>query len=170
MTAVTRALVLNATYEPLAVVTARRAVVLVVGERADLLHHTGAALRSEHLSIPEPSVVILRSVVRVPFQRHAALNRRSVFARDGYRCQYCAGPAEGIDHVVPRSRGGQHSWDNVVAACRRCNTEKRDRYLHETSMRLRHHPSTPRGLSWVHVMVGSVPVDWEPYLRTAVSV
>jgi hypothetical protein len=84
--------------------------------------------------------------------------------RDGGTCQYCGTRADSIDHVVPRSRGGTHTWDNVVAACRTCNVRKRDRLLHETSMRLRRHPSAPRGPSWSIMATGSVPGDWQPYL------
>src|SRR5215208_5618312 len=138
------ALVLNATYEPLGVVSARRAVVLVLGDKADVLHASGDEMHSEHLSVPVPSVIRLRYFVKVPFARRAALNRRAVFARDGSRCQYCTAPAESIDHVVPRSRGGEHTWENVVAACRPCNARKRDRLLSETTMRLRRMPRAPR--------------------------
>ena len=159
-----RSLVLNATYEPLCVVSDRRAVVLVLSDKADLVHDTGESLHSEHLTVAIPSVVRLRSFVRVPFQRRAAISRRGVFVRDGGECQYCGNRAESIDHVVPRSRGGEHVWENVVAACRRCNTSKRDRYLHETGMRLLREPSAPRHLSWVTVAVGQVPELWEPYL------
>lgn len=163
------ALVLNATYEPLCVVSSRRAVVLVLGEKAELLHESGARMHSARLAIDVPSVVRLRTYVRVPVRRRAPLNRRAVFARDGGRCQYCAGPAESIDHVVPRSRGGQHVWENVVAACRPCNTRKRDRLLSETPMTLRRHPAVPRELTWIAVAAGSVPTAWEPYLQTALS-
>jgi 5-methylcytosine-specific restriction endonuclease McrA len=162
-----RALVLNASYEPLCVVTARRAVVLVLDEKAELVHGTGADLHSERLTIPVPSVIRLRYYVKVPFQRRSALNRRAVMARDGHRCQYCGGHADSIDHVVPRSRGGEHIWENVVAACRGCNTTKRDRLLGETSMSLRRRPSVPRELTWVIVAVGRVPEDWAPYLQPA---
>jgi 5-methylcytosine-specific restriction endonuclease McrA len=163
------ALVLNATYEPLGVVSARRAVVLVLGDKADLLHASGDEVHSERLTVPVPSVIRLRYVVKVPFVRRAALNRRAIFARDGARCQYCTAPAEGIDHVVPRSRGGEHVWENVVAACRPCNTAKRDRLLSETSMTLRRRPTAPRALTWISVAVGSVPTHWEPYLQPALS-
>src|SRR3954468_18034295 len=164
-----RALVLNTTYEPLCVVSARRAVVLVLNEKADLVSQTGEAMHSERLTISIPSVIRLRSFVRVPYRRRSALNRRAVFARDGSRCQYCAAPAESIDHVVPRSRGGQHVWENVVAACRACNTRKRDRMLADTSMTLRRRPVAPRELSWITVAVGHVPDDWEPYIQPALS-
>ena len=164
-----RALVLNASYEPLCVVTARRAVVLVLMEKADVLHDTGAEMHSERVSVPIPSVIRLRYYVKVPYRRRAPLNRRAVFARDDHRCQYCGATAESIDHVVPRARGGQHVWENVVAACRPCNARKRDRLLEETTMALRRRPSVPRELTWVVVAVGTVPTHWEPYLQPALS-
>ncbi|MBV6508763.1 MAG: hypothetical protein JJLCMIEE_01829 [Acidimicrobiales bacterium] len=158
------ALVLNASQEPLSVVPTRRALLLVLADKADVLHHNGEVVRSERLTIHMPSVVRLRYYVRVPFRRGAALNRRTVFLRDRHTCQYCGSTAESIDHVVPRSRGGSHSWDNVVAACRRCNTRKRDRLLVEAGMRLHRTPREPDRLSWVSASVGSVPTHWEPYL------
>lgn len=159
-----RALVLNVTHEPLSIVPVRRAVVLLLDGKADLVHDTGAALRAERLQVPEPSVIRLRSFVRVPFRRRAPLTRRSVFLRDGHACQYCGKRAESIDHVVPRSRGGRHVWENVVASCSRCNTAKRDRLLEDTGMRLRRPPAAPRHLSWVAVAVGHVPDAWAPYV------
>jgi 5-methylcytosine-specific restriction endonuclease McrA len=162
-----RSLVLNATYEPLGVVSARRAVVLVLADKAEIIHHNGAEFRSERLTVPTPSVIRLRYFVRVPYQRRAPLSRRGVFVRDGGHCQYCGKKAESIDHVVPRSRGGEHTWENVVAACARCNSFKRDRLLEETQMRLRHRPEAPRHLSWVVVSVETMPEDWERYLGPA---
>jgi 5-methylcytosine-specific restriction endonuclease McrA len=160
----TRALVLNATFEPLSVVSARRATVLVLGDKADLVAPSGRCLRSERLAVEVPSVVRLRTFVRVPFGRRAALNRRSVFARDGHRCQYCGAAAESIDHVVPRAKGGPHTWENVVAACRPCNVRKRDRLLHDTGMSLRSTPRAPSGHAWITVSVPAVPDTWHPYL------
>lgn len=162
-----RALVLNATYEPLAVVSDRRAVVLVLDRKADPVHDSGSRVRSAQMEVPVPSVVRLRRFVRVPYRWQAPLNRRLVFARDKHRCQYCGKTADSIDHVVPRSRGGEHSWDNVVAACRSCNTAKRDRMLHETTMRLHRSPAMPRGLAWLALTAGPVPEAWAPYLQLA---
>ncbi len=159
-----RALVLNASYEPLSVVSARRATVLMLSDKADLVSPSGQCFHSEHLAVEVPSVVRLRRFVKVPFGRRAALNRRAVFARDGGRCQYCGDNADSIDHVVPRAKGGPHTWENVVAACRPCNVTKRDRLLHETTMALRTTPRAPSGYAWIVVTVGSVPEDWEPYL------
>src|SRR5580765_1226997 len=110
------ALVLNATYEPLSVVPARRAACLVLAEKADIIHDDGTVLRSARLSIAAPTVIRLRYVVKVPYHRRTALSRRAVFARDDHRCQYCGATADSIDHVLPRSRGGEHAWVNVVAA------------------------------------------------------
>lgn len=159
-----RALVLNATYEPLGVVSSRRAVVLLLSQKADLVHASGDQLRSERLSIDVPSVIRLRQFVRVPYQRRAALSRRGVFLRDHGVCQYCGRKAESIDHVIPRSRGGGHVWENVVAACRPCNAKKRDRMLEDSGMRLRKRPEAPRHLSWVLVAFGEVPSVWHQYL------
>jgi 5-methylcytosine-specific restriction endonuclease McrA len=163
------ALVLNATYEPLSIVSSRRAVVLVLGEKAEVISDGGELMRSARLELVVPSVVRLTSYVRVPVRRRAPLNRRAVFARDSARCQYCGGAAESIDHVVPRSRGGQHVWENVVAACTPCNARKRDRLLAETTMALRGRPTAPRAMTWISVAVGTVPQDWEPYLQAALS-
>ena len=162
-----RALVLNASYEPLSVVSARRACVLVLTGKADTMESSDQVLHSERLAIEVPSVVKLRYYVKVAFGRRSALSRRGVFARDGHACQYCGGRAESIDHVHPRSRGGEHAWDNVVAACRRCNTLKRDRLLAETSMRLQSMPREPAHGSWVSMLVPEVPTSWAPYLPVA---
>ncbi len=130
------ALVLNASYEPLCVVTTRRALMLVLDDKAELVSATD----------------------------RVALNRRAVFVRDGHRCQYCNAPAENIDHVIPRSKGGPHTWENVVAACRPCNARKMDHNLAETNMHLRRQPRAPRERIWIMAAVGSVRADWEPYL------
>ena len=159
-----RALVLNATYEPLCVVPTRRALLLVLQAKAVPLAATGRVFHSARVSVPEPSVVRLSYFVRVPHLAHVALSRRAIFARDGHRCQYCGAQAENIDHIVPRSKGGPHAWDNVVAACRRCNARKRDHMLEETGMKLRHQPSAPRGRQWALAALGAVLPDWEPYL------
>jgi len=164
-----KALVLNATFEPLCVVSARRALVLVLREKAEVLHATDHRFRSERTALPEPSVIRLTYFVKVPFRARAALNRRAVFARDDHRCQYCGTAAENIDHVIPRSRGGSHTWENVVAACRPCNTRKEDRLVHESGLKLRRRPVAPQELTWIVVAVGTVHPHWEPYLRSGAA-
>lgn len=162
-----RALLLNASFEPLCVVPVRRAVVLVLKEKAEIVCRNGGELRSERTVMPIPSVIRLVHFVRVPFRTRVPLSRRAVFARDGHRCQYCNGPAENLDHVVPRSRGGEHSWENVVASCRACNARKKDRLLGETHLVLRHRPITPHAALWLVVTAGSIDPSWEPYLPGA---
>lgn len=158
---------LNATFEPIGVVPARRALVLSLAGKVDVLADSGELIRSEQLEIAIPSVVRLRYFVRVPYQRTVPLNRRAVFTRDDHTCQYCGRPAESIDHVHPRSRGGRHEWENVVAACRRCNTSKGDRLLTECAHRLRRKPTAPAGHSWIRVAAGTVPDAWTDYLPAA---
>ena len=158
------ALVLNATYEPLCVVSVRRATILVLTAKAECVSDGDGLLHSAHQSLPVPSVVRLTRYVKVPYRSHVGLSRRAVFARDGGRCAYCRGLAETIDHVFPRSRGGLHAWDNVVAACRPCNVRKRDRLLKDSGMRLRHPPAAPHGISWSIRATGTVPDEWHTYL------
>jgi 5-methylcytosine-specific restriction endonuclease McrA len=162
-----RALVLNASFEPLCVVSTRRALMLVLDDKAEIVVPTDRCFRSERQSWPEPSIVRLSHYVKVPYEARVALNRRAVFVRDGHCCQYCNAPAENIDHVIPRSKGGPHTWENVVAACRPCNARKQDHFLHETNMRLRRSPRAPRERIWILAAVGSVRPDWEPYLGAA---
>lgn len=139
-------LVLNASYEPLGVVPLRRALVLVLENKAICLEESGAFMHSATRAVPAPSVVRLKRFVRVPYRGPVPLTRRALFARDGGRCMYCGAAATSVDHVIPRSRGGQHAWDNVVAACRRCNHVKADRHLPELGWRLHQQPA-PRRVS-----------------------
>ncbi len=160
----TQSLVLNATFEPLCVVASRRALMLLLDQKAELLHQTDRVFRSERVALAEPSVVRLRHYVKVPYQARIALNRRAVFARDGHRCQYCGAVAENIDHVIPRSRGGLHAWDNVVASCRPCNARKRDHLLEDSGMKLRRLPVVPRERTFILVASGRIRSEWEAYL------
>jgi 5-methylcytosine-specific restriction endonuclease McrA len=159
-----RALVLNATFEPLGIVSSRRAVLLVLDTKAELVHTTERVFRAERLTVPEPSVVRLVRYVQIPRHYRVAVNRRTVFARDGSRCQYCGLAAENLDHVIPRSKGGPHTWENVVAACRRCNTRKEDRLPHEAGMVLRSVPRAPRHRVQLLALCGGASEDWSTYL------
>jgi 5-methylcytosine-specific restriction endonuclease McrA len=164
-----RALVLNVTFEPLGIVTTRRAFLLVFSGKADLVHDTGHKLHAAAESFAEPSVVKLRRYVSIPYRTRIALNRRTVFARDEYRCQYCGAAAENIDHVLPRSRGGRHEWSNVVAACRRCNSRKENRLPHEAGMVLRRQPFEPHTRLWLAILGGTAREEWEPYLSSSMT-
>ena len=141
-------LVLNATYEPLSVVSLKRAVILLLKEKAEIVEAAEAVLRSERISLPMPLVIRLVYYVRLPRQLSVPLTRRTVMARDHYTCQYCgAQPGRSeltLDHVVPRSQGGGTSWENVVTACRSCNQRKGNRTPAQAGMRLRSKPRRPR--------------------------
>src|SRR3954454_18262879 len=121
-----RVLLLNAPFEPLAVVTAKRAVVLMLTGKAECIEDTvsGGAFHSANLTLPAPSVMRLTRYVRVPYRRAVPMTRACVLRRDGRRCAYCGRRADTIDHVVPRSGGGGHTWENCVAPCRVCNSKK----------------------------------------------
>jgi 5-methylcytosine-specific restriction endonuclease McrA len=161
---VAHALVLNATYEPLCVVPMRRAVVLVLAEKAVVVERTDGTLHSERQSVEIPSVVRLSHYVRVPYRKGVPLTRRAVLERDDHRCAYCPRRADTVDHVVPRSRGGQHVWTNVVAACCRCNHKKGSHLLCELGWTLPFRPGEPPAT--VALLVGWARRDpaWEPYL------
>ncbi len=159
-----RALVLNATYETLSIVPSRRAICLLLDDKAELVEAGDDVVRSASLTLMTPAVIRLRYMVKAPRRRVAALSRRAVFARDEYRCQYCGKRADSIDHVVPRSRGGLDVWENLAAACRRCNTVKRDRTPDEAGMRLMRPCSAPRASAWVVLGTSFVPDTWKPYL------
>lgn len=159
------ALVLNATFEPLCVVSARRAVVLCLSAKAICIEDSGQVMHSATDSVPIPAVIRLARYVRVPYLGRAPLSRRAVFARDHGRCVYCGHPATSIDHVVPRSRGGTHTWDNVVAACRLCNHRKADRSLADLGWHLDRIPRAPSGTGWRLGGRHAIDECWEAYLE-----
>jgi 5-methylcytosine-specific restriction endonuclease McrA len=163
-----RTLVLNAGYEPLAVVSFRRAIVLVLAGKATVLAADELIpVVSESLRMPRPSVILLTRYVKVPFGRAVPVSRRGVLRRDGHRCAYCRRSAATVDHVLPRSRGGPDAWENLVACCVRCNNLKGDRTPEEMGWRLHTVPRVPRGYAWV--LRGSEPRHpvWADYLPEA---
>lgn len=160
-----RALILNATYEPLSIVSARRAVVLVLREKADMVERSELEWRAERDCVDVPSVVRLRTYVKVPYMRRVPLTRNAVFARDGHRCQYCLGSAESLDHVIPKSRGGTNTWENVVACCRRCNIRKGNRLPAEAGFKLAKTPAAPSYRGWLNSTLGRAhDPAWAQYL------
>ena len=161
-----RTLLLKATFEPLCIVSWRRAVVLVLKDKAEIVARNGAEFHAERMAVPCPSVIRLTHFVRVPYRSRVPLSRRAVFARDDHRCQYCNRPAENLDHVIPRSRGGEHTWENVVAACRPCISRKENRFLHDTDLRLRRRPVAPQP-GWVVTSGAPIDPSWAPYLTEA---
>ncbi|WP_179951512.1 HNH endonuclease [Halopolyspora algeriensis] len=167
-----RVLLLNTTFEPLTALPLRRAIVLVVCGKAEIVHgdSAGLTLRSATSSVEVPSVIRLSTFVQVPYRGRVPLSRSALMQRDSHRCVYCGMRAETIDHVVPRSRGGAHSWENCVACCVKCNRRKADRTLRELGWRLAETPRAPRGRNW-RLITGVHEADplWLPYLGEAVA-
>lgn len=163
-----RTLVLNAGYEPLAVVSFKRALVLVLGGKASIVaSDEGNPVTGISGQWDRPSVIILRRYVKVPTGRNVPVSRRGVLRRDGQRCAYCSGSATTIDHVIPRSRGGADSWENLVACCLRCNNLKGDRTPHEMGWPLRIVPRPPHGTAWLVRGVERTQPQWEEFLAPA---
>ena len=159
-------LLLNASFEPLTTLPLRRAVLLVLREKAEVVHRdeAGALLHSATRAYEVPSVIRLRRYINVPHGRRVPLTRVALMRRDRHACGYCGKRAETINHVIPRSRGGAHVWENVVAACKPCNHRKADKFLDEIGWQLNVTPKVPKGPHW-RLINGDVHGDpqWEPY-------
>jgi len=164
-----RVLVLNATYEPINVCTLRRAAVLLLKEKAELLERGPTQLHSESSTISRPVVIRLVTYVKVPRDAHRRkITRRAVFARDSWTCQYCGSRSNlTVDHVIPRSKGGNSSWENIVASCAPCNRRKGDRTPSQAGMQPRHAPRSPRAEIFIHVASPTIPAAWLQYLPQA---
>ena len=161
-----RVLVLNATFEPINVCTVRRATVLLLKEKAELLEQGAYDLHWATGSVPRPVVIRLVTYVRVPRDTHKRkITRRAVFARDGWKCQYCGSRTSlTVDHVIPRSKGGGSSWENIVAACAPCNRRKGDRLPHQISMHPRIKPRVPNPQIFIQLASPTIPATWRQYL------
>jgi 5-methylcytosine-specific restriction endonuclease McrA len=165
-----RVLVLNASFEPINVCTVRRAAVLILKNRAEILEEGDWALHAESLTLARPVVIRLLAYVRIPRDAHRRkITRRAVFARDRWTCQYC-GHERGsltVDHVVPRSKGGRSTWDNIVTCCAPCNRRKGDRLPRQANMVPARKPKAPSATIFIHVATPTIPAAWEQYLVAA---
>ncbi len=160
-----RVLVLNQDYQAVTVCSAERAFVLVLLNKAEMISEMAAqVLRSVSREFRYPSIIRLNRFVNLPFKR-VALSRINIYKRDGNACVYCNSTDRlTLDHVLPRSRGGRDSWDNLVTACQRCNTEKGDRTPEEADMKMRHKPFRPSFIMYLRDFHGKVQDEWRPYL------
>jgi 5-methylcytosine-specific restriction endonuclease McrA len=159
-------LVLNATYEPINVCTVRRATVLLLKEKAEVIEIGAQTLHWANGSLPKPVVIRLVTYVRIPRDTHKRkITRRAVFARDGWACQYCgARTSLTVDHVIPRSKGGGSSWENIVASCAPCNRRKGDRLPHQVDMHPRIKPRIPSPHIFIQLASPTIPATWRQYL------
>jgi 5-methylcytosine-specific restriction endonuclease McrA len=165
--AVSDVLLLNANYEPLNVCHVRRAVTLVLLGKADIIEESDFELYSSSGALVTPSIVRMRYHVRRPIPQ-LRLSRHSILARDSHTCQYCGSRKDlTIDHVVPRWCGGPHSWDNLVACCRKCNLKKGDKTPQQANMRLRSKPRRPHYVPYLSLpkyLKAIQREEWQFYL------
>lgn len=163
-------LVLNTTYEPLNVCSLRRALILLIKEKAEILESAGIKIHSERLTLPMPAVIRLVSHVRVPPGLRRRVSRRAVLARDGFRCQYCGSTRQlTLDHVIPVSRGGTSTWDNVVTSCSTCNVKKGASLPSEIGMAPRQRPRPPSLIELLVPEGYELPISWQRYLGLATA-
>ncbi len=162
----TPVLVLNQNYEPLSVCTVRRAVVLLFLGKAEMVEPLdGKVVHSALNSWTIPSIVRLGLYVHQPPKR-VLLSRKNIIKRDGHRCQYCgqSRTAMTVDHVIPRNRGGEEMWENLVCACVRCNNRKGDHTPEEVGMTLRRNPRRPNHITFIQRFIGLGDQRWKRYL------
>ena len=159
-------LVLNATFEPINVCTVRRAVVLLLKEKAEVIERSDWLLHSATQTMSRPMVIRLVTYVHIPRDTHRRkITRRAVFARDNWTCQYCGARSNlTVDHVVPRSKGGSSNWENIVASCAPCNRRKGNALPRQAGMRLLKQPKTPNPNVFIHVASPTIPAAWRAYL------
>ncbi len=157
---------LNQSYEPLTVCNVKKAVILMYLGKAEIVaEKKEMAIRSASTRLPWPTVIRLNFYVKVPFQK-VMLNRKNILKRDGYKCAYC-GRSDlplTIDHVIPRSKGGGETWENLVAACYRCNNKKGNRTPKEAGMPLLIKPYRPSHIMFLKNSVNRLDEAWKPFL------
>jgi 5-methylcytosine-specific restriction endonuclease McrA len=163
----TDVLVLNSDYRPLNVTALKRAVRLLFAGKAEVVHNRDRAIGCVSFEMPLPSIIRMLYYIKNGRVR-VALTKKNVLLRDNYECQYCSCEIDRrfptVDHVQQKSRGGLSSWQNLVAACQRCNGRKGDRRLEDTGMRLRRQPKEPRNIPFLVVRRHTGDDEWEKYL------
>ncbi len=161
-----KVLVLNQDYSALTVCSVQKAFILVFMNKAEMVSRSHThLLRTVNSSYPMPSIIRLYRYVHLPY-KGVVLSRHNVFRRDNNRCQYCFSTDElTLDHVMPKSRGGKSTWDNLVTACKRCNSKKGDFTPQEAGMNLPQPPYKPSFVMFLRDFSGNVEEDWKPFLN-----
>ena len=162
-----KVLVLNQDFRALTVCSVQRAFILVFSKKAELVTNDKTKmLRTVSASYPMPSIIRLNRYVNLPY-KGVLLNRQNIFRRDGYKCQYCGCNYDlTLDHVIPKSRGGETTWENLVTACKSCNSKKGDRTPKEAEMPLARKPFKPSFVMFLRDFAGYLDDDWMLYLGT----
>ena len=160
-----RVLVLNQSYEPLMVIGARRAIILLISEKVESLENYHEQIHSIYFSLPLPSVIKLKHYARIR-RKEIVLSRKNILRRDNHTCQYCGvrSVPMTIDHVISRKKGGEDTWDNLVAACVPCNTRKGNHSPREAQMVLVKTPRKPTMILHLQKFVKQFQSSWRPYL------
>ena len=158
-------LVLNQDYQPLSICSVQRSMKLLFLDKAELLHDDPKKeLRTIRESYQFPSVIRLRSYIRIPYSK-VVLSRRNIMRRDNFTCQYCNKKSDlTIDHVIPKSRGGGDTWENLTTACEKCNVKKGNKTPKEAEMPLQKKPYRPVPITFFRDYNGGVQENWKPYL------
>lgn len=158
-------LVLNQNYEPLSVCSVRRALLLILRGKAETVEKLAEVVRSVTQDHPVPSVVRLGRYIRTP-RRRVVLSKRNILKRDNHQCQYCGRKDSKltIDHIVPRTRGGKSTWENLVCACAACNNKKGEHQPEQVGLILRAKPKRPNNVSFIRNLIGANDQRWKPYL------
>lgn len=160
-----KVLILNQNYEPLAISTVKRAIILLYAKKVEMVERYEDEVHSVSIAMPCPSVIRLNSYIHKPYQ-DVPLNRKNIFKRDHHTCQYCGKNSRPmtIDHVIPKSFGGKDTWENLVCACTKCNAKKGNRTPEMAGMKLLRKPRKPSHLFFLQISAGKLPPTWKPYL------
>lgn len=156
---------LNQSYEPISICSAKKAQLLLYLTKAEMVAKSdGRVIRTVQKNYPLPSVIKLSRYLRLPYKR-VELSRRNILRRDSHTCQYCGSHSElTVDHVIPKSRAGSDSWENLITACRKCNNKKGNRTPEEAKMPMRKKPEKPHYILFFKQTAGNVEDSWRPFL------
>jgi 5-methylcytosine-specific restriction endonuclease McrA len=166
-----KVLVLNQDYSAISVCSVQKAFLLVYLSKAEMVAETpNECLRSVSRIFPKPSIIRLHHYVHMPYRNGVVLTRQNLFKRDSNCCQYCGATRElTLDHVMPRSRGGKTSWENLITACKSCNSRKGDLTPEEARMPMRSRPFKPNFVLFLRDFNGKISEEWMLYLGKKLS-
>ncbi|MFZ2325142.1 MAG: HNH endonuclease [Ignavibacteriaceae bacterium] len=159
-------MVLNQSYEPLSICNLRKAIVLLyLGKAESIINDDRKSLHSIDSTYPWPSIIRISKFIKVPYKK-VVLTRKNILRRDGFKCAYCGRSdlALTVDHVIPKARGGDDTWENLITACTFCNNKKGDHTLEEAKMKLLFQPFKPSHIMFIKNVVGRLDERWKPYL------
>ena len=161
-----KVLILNQNYEPLSVCNVKKAVILLYLGKAELIEaYTGKYIHAVSAAMPFPSIVRLSVYIHIPYKK-IILSRKNILRRDSHRCQYCGrGDIHlTVDHITPKAKSGEDTWENLVTACVDCNNRKGNRTPDEAHMKLLRRPMKPNHVTFIRHFVGTIDERWKPYL------